>query len=325
MNWDDYKRFCRELLASERGSRLVRLDCMNPAKALSDLAPALPEAPPERDARALERVWREAFHLPRSGPGAEARVLLGRGVRDLLRTLFQHFAREGRVLLAPSDVYPVYHALAAGAGLPVRAFPTCPAPELPSQPPRSEPEVLLLPEPLMPLGRFLSDPELRALEAWLDADSRRLVVLDAVYTFAPRFSPATERLLGTGQALLLHSLAKGHLHPDLAGFGLVPEGVARGLDVSGEPALDVTALRQACFLLERHRELPARVQARFEEQWGRVRAAVGTPPFDIPRTGYFSTSALGFEALLERGWLAVPGPVFGPPEARWSAVTCLLG
>jgi histidinol-phosphate/aromatic aminotransferase/cobyric acid decarboxylase-like protein len=246
-------------------------------------------------------------------------------VRDLLRTLFQHFAREGRVLLAPSDVYPVYHALAAGAGLPVRAFPTCPAPELPSQPPRSEPEVLLLPEPLMPLGRFLSDPELRALEAWLDADSRRLVVLDAVYTFAPRFSPATERLLGTGQALLLHSLAKGHLHPDLAGFGLVPEGVARGLDVSGEPALDVTALRQACFLLERHRELPARVQARFEEQWGRVRAAVGTPPFDIPRTGYFSTSALGFEALLERGWLAVPGPVFGPPEARWSAVTCLLG
>ena len=43
MNYDAYKHFCRELLASERGARLVRLDCMNPAKALSTLAPALPE------------------------------------------------------------------------------------------------------------------------------------------------------------------------------------------------------------------------------------------------------------------------------------------
>jgi hypothetical protein len=67
------------------------------------------------------------------------------------------------------------------------------------------------------------------------------------------------------------------------------------------------------------------VQDRFGEQWGRVLEVLGSPPFAIPRTGYFTTSALSFEALLERGWLTVPGSVFGPPEARWSAVTCLLG
>lgn len=325
MNYDAYKRFCRELLASERGSKLVRLDCMNPAKALSALAPKLPEEPPVRDAGDLERAWRETFHLPRREPGANTRLLLGRGVRELLRVLFQHFAREGRLLHAPSDVYPVYHALAAAAGLPVLPFPTCPSPTLPSQHPSIAPEVLLLPEPLMPLGRFLSETELRALEAWLGADSRRLVVLDTVYTFATRFSAATERLLHTGQALLLHSLAKGHLSPDLAGFGLVPERLAADLETAGESPLDATALRQACFLLERHPELPTRVQSHFDEQWARVRNVLGTPPFDIPRTGYFSTSALGFEALLERGWLAVPGSVFGPEQARWSVVTCLLG
>lgn len=322
MNYDAYKSFCRELLASERGSRLVRLDCMNPAKALSALAPEVPPEPPVREARELEHVWREAFHLPRSGPAADARVVLGRGVRDLLKGLFQRFAREGRVLHAPSDVYPVYHVLAAGAGLTVRPFPTVPGPVLPSAPPLEQPEVLLLPEPLMPLGRSLSQEETRALEDWLRADSRRLVVLDAVYTFAPRFSAATERLLQTGQVVLLHSLAKGHLSPDLAGFALVPEAVAQGLAVE---ALDTAALRRASFLLEHHPDMPARVQARFDAHWGRVRETLGTPPFDIPPTGYFSTTALGFEALLERGWLAVPGSVFGPPEARWCAVTCLLG
>lgn len=324
MTYDDYKRWCREVLASERGSRLVRLDCMNPAKALSALAPALPETGPVRQARELERAWRDAFHVPTSGAAAEARVMLGRGVRELLRGLFQHFAHEGRVLFAPSDVYPVYHALAAAAGLPLRAFPTCPEPRLPSAPPGEAPEVLLLPEPLMPLGRGLTDDETRALESWLGADPRRLVVLDTVYTFTTRFSAATQRLLSTGQAVVLHSLAKGHLHPDLAGFALVPPALARVQERTGVPEPAPESLRQACDLLERHPELPLRVQARFDEHWARLRAALGTLPFDIPHTGYFSTSALSFEALLERDWLAVPGSVFGPPEARWSVVTCLL-
>jgi histidinol-phosphate/aromatic aminotransferase/cobyric acid decarboxylase-like protein len=325
MNFDEYKRFCRELLASERGSRLVRLDCMNPPKALAALAPALPEKPPVRDARELERAWREAFGLPDTGPAPDARLLLGRGVRDLLRALFLHFAHAGYVLNAPLDVYPVYHSLAASAGLTVKPFPTCPTPELPAQPPQDSPEVLLLPEPLVPLGRFLSEAEVRRVEDWLGADPRRLVVLDAVYTFAPRFSAATERLLRTGQTLLVHSLAKGYLTPDLAGFALLPGAVAQGVEGAEALKLESTALRQASFLLEQHRDLPSRVQARFEEQWSRVREALGPLPFETPRTGYFTTSALSFEELLARGWLAVPGSVFGPLEARWSAVTCLLG
>lgn len=325
MNWEEYKRRCRELLASERGAKLVRLDCMNPPKALSALAPALPAELPVRDAQELERAWRECFHLPRTGPGPEARMLLGRGVRDLLRALFHAFAREGRVLHAPSDVYPVYHSLAASAGLAVHAFPTVPAPRLPEQAPGAAPEVLLLPDPLVPLGRWLSEEEGRKLEAWLAADSRRLVVIDAVYTFASRFSAVAERLLQTGQALLVHSLAKGHLTPELAGFALVPGAVARAVEAAEPLQLESTALRQASFLLERHPELPQRVQARFEEQWGHVRERLGTLPFDVPRTGYFTTSSKSFEELLEQGWLAVPGSVFGPPEARWTAVTCLLG
>ncbi len=92
--------------------------------------------------------------------------------------------------------------------------------------------------------------EVQSLEAWLGADSRRLVVLDAVYTFAPRFTGTTERLLRTGQALLVHSLAKGHLTPDLAGFALVPGAVAHGVDGFETPQLEPLALRQACFLLE---------------------------------------------------------------------------
>ena len=150
--------------------------------------------------------------------------------------------------------------------------------------------------------------------------------MDAVYTFATTFEPSTLALLATGQVVLLHSLAKGHLAPDVAGFALGPPALAAALRPHlAEPPPELLA--RASWLLEEAPELPARVEAAFRERWERLwarLAPVGPIPFARPQSGYFTTSPLRFDVLLGREWLTVPASVFGSPSEDWSIVTCLL-
>lgn len=322
MNYEEYKVFCKERLAREDGARLLRLDCMNPVKALAPLRREPPASPPARSASEVARHWRRGFGLPQDGH----EVVVGRGVRDLLGAAFRLFADGGYRLHVPEDVYPVYVRMAEQAGLRHAPFPTVPSPRLPAAPPAQEPEALLIPNPLVPLGRPLDAREVEHLRAWLGADPRRRVLVDAVYTFATAFEPSTLALLATGQALLLHSLAKGHLAPDVAGFALGPPEMVNALRPHlAEPSTELLA--RASWLLEEAPELPARVEAAFGERWERLfttLAPSGTPPFARPHSGYFTTCPVRFDALLSRGWLAVPATVFGSPSEDWSIVTCLL-
>ena len=53
-------------------------------------------------------------------------------------------------------------------------------------------------------------------------DRERLLLLDCVYTFGERFTKTAETFLAGGRTVLLHSLAKGFLVPDVAGFAIGP-------------------------------------------------------------------------------------------------------
>jgi histidinol-phosphate/aromatic aminotransferase/cobyric acid decarboxylase-like protein len=123
---------------------------------------------------------------------------LSTGVRRLLAQLFRSFAEAGRRLLAPQDVYPIYLELAKAAGVELGTFPTVPNPALPPVGVDRRREVLLVPEPLVPLGRGLNDPEAAHIRSWLAQDHERLLILDCVYTFGERFTKAAEAFLGGG-------------------------------------------------------------------------------------------------------------------------------
>jgi hypothetical protein len=313
VNFPLYKALARDILASERGARLLRLDCMNPVKALAAMRPALPERPRRSSTRELEASWRARWDLL-TVPG---RVVLSTGVRPLLSRLFASFAREGRRLHAPEDVYPVYLESAVSAKLPVTTFPTVPTPILPISRPGHEAEVLLVPEPLVPVGRGLNGEEVARISCWLDDDERRLLLLDCVYTFGERFTPAARALLARGQTVLLHSLAKTFLCPDTAGFAIGPASVLGAF----EHQIGDDGLVTATHVLNEAADLPVRLGRMFSQQWSRLDHALGIP---VPATGYFSVVAVPFDELVARGQLAVPGSVFGARDAGWCAVTCLL-
>jgi len=312
MNFAAYKELARGILASERGARLARYDCMNPVKALETMRPSFPTSLTPVSVSELEAAWRARWALT-----AEGSVRLSSGVRPLLAQLFASFARDGRRLLAPEDVYPVYLELARKAGVATRTFPTVPRPALPLPVPAGRGrEALLVPEPLVPLGRGLNEVETAHIRSWLDADRDRILILDTVYTFGARFTKPAEAFLTGGQTVLLHSLAKGFLTPDLAGFAIGPGAVLDGLahDIGDE------ARAKAGHVLREAADLPQRLAAEFSRRW----SALGDSDIPTPATGYFSVVPIAFDDFLARGRLAVPGTVFGARADDWSAVTCLL-
>jgi hypothetical protein len=63
VNFDAYKKVAREILASDAGSRLLRLDCMNPVKALAAMRAAVPPSLPRASAADLEAAWRTRWGL----------------------------------------------------------------------------------------------------------------------------------------------------------------------------------------------------------------------------------------------------------------------
>jgi len=314
MNFQAYKEVARGILASEAGARLVRLDCMNPVKALAGMRPSFRMAPTPASVPDLEGAWRKRWGLT----GVEGTVRLSTGVRPMLARLFASFARDGRRLLAPEDVYPVYLELAGRAGVTLNTFPTVPQPRLPEVGVARGPEGLLLPEPLVPLGRGLTDSEAMQIQSWLDEDRERLLLLDCVYTFSERFTRTAETLLAGGRTVLLHSLAKGFLSPDVAGFAIGPASIL------AEMAHDIAdgTLATAVQLLQDASDLPQRLATEFSRRWGALSQTTG---LQVPATGYFSVLPVPFDELLARGQLAVPGSVFGSRTGDWSAVTCLLG
>ncbi len=315
MNFAEFQIHRERLLRERRGL----LDCSvtNLYATLARFIPPVSEIPAARVHRChLASEWVERFGFVAD---ASRRALISCGVRDSLGLLFRHYAGRGAHVWLPSDNYPVYADLATETGVTFSEFPTLPSPAWPSAEVAAQDELLLITNPMKPLGRWLSPGDVAALTAWLSAKPSRRLLLDAVYTFAMRFHPTTLQLLATGQAILLHSLTKGWLQPRLFGIALVPEldtpaltPVFRG----APPPQD--HLARARELMSRHQEVPGAIVRELELGCARLLAAL---PSDLPLAahgnapGYFQIVAQPWQELLEQtNILGLPASVFGSCE-----------
>jgi aspartate/methionine/tyrosine aminotransferase len=310
-------RALRDRLLAERD--LLRLDCMNPAKALSALAPP----PTETRASAGEalRAWLDLF-APAVDPNRAAVTI---GARPALQAIFSHLATSDGELWLPEDVYPVYQELASAAGLHCHPIVTLPTLDLSSLSEAGAGAALLLPQPLAPAGRYFTDRECQCLGDWLTTSPRRRLILDTVYHFDNRLDPAARSLWETGQTYLVHSLAKGWLLPDTLGVTLTPpDGAAEVQRQLMGPSQEEAG--RAADALRRRPQMPHEVEGVFRRQWAALSERIGTavPGWKPPATGYFSVVAAPFATLLERdGMLAVPASVFGSRRDDLSVLTCL--
>jgi len=315
MNFTEFQRH-REELRRERPD-VVDAGETNLYRALARLAPP---APPEGAGKIhrchLAEAWADAFGFP---AGIAKRALVSCGVRDSLSRLFPHYAGTGTQLWLPADNYPVFDELARAANLLPNAFPTLPEPDWPTAPPTHQAEVLLVTNPLKPLGRHLHGGDVEALRCWLAQSPRRRLLLDSVYTFSMRFHDSTLRLLETGQTLLLHSLTKGWLTPRTFGIALVPEADAAGLaPIFRDSPPSQENLACARDWLTHHSHLPAAIAAELVQARHRMlkRLPAGVPGLMLSdAAGYFVPVAGPWAELLQRAQtLGIPATVFGSPR-----------
>ncbi|MBR7825814.1 aminotransferase class I/II-fold pyridoxal phosphate-dependent enzyme [Actinospica sp. MGRD01-02] len=276
----------------------------------------------------LARTWLRHFELPAE---LAAQAVISRGVRHGLGMVFQWLSALHPRLWLPSDVYPVYFDLAQAAGISPATYPTLPKPTLPCTTPDSSPEYLLLTNPSKPLGRHLSDAECTAVIAWLQESPNRRLLIDTVYDLGVPFAAGTRRLLGTGRAVILHSVTKGWLWPRTFGVVLLgPEDTELADTLRADPP-SPAQLRLAEHLLTEHDSTPqrvvtalaARAHRLFERLPEEVLAAI--PPVTRTYPGnYFFPVEIPAETLRhEYRILAMPISVFGENNWPGSVLTSL--
>ena len=278
---------------------LLRLDCLNPGKAVKHDFNVQP-----LDGLDVESVWRSF-----TGLAGQVHIYTA-GVRQSLGLLFWEFARRWWSL--PKDVYPVYQMLADAEHVPYVEYSTLPDFNIETA---LRGDVVLLTFPLMPVGRDITAVETDTVIEWLKADPKRLVVIDRVYDYT--HGQEILKLIATNQVVVLHSLSKTLLSPQVMGRIAAPKQ-ALSFSIGSGPNT------QAAALMTKYAKFPAEQQSIFRYRWSKlaeqIRAVV--PNWTPPEIGYLSVANVPHETLLAAGVLAVPGDVYNAgPDI--SILSCL--
>lgn len=317
MNYGDFRVWRDELLQQRPA---MRLDCMNPAKALEHLVGTDVPAAPPASLTALQSCWETVLGLMVD----RERLVIGTGVRDLLRVLFGILAAADRTFWLPRDVYPVYWQLAKELRL--KSFTTIPTLDWSFLARTGPNDCILLAVPLSPTGRPLSACESVALEAWLNGSANRHLLIDGVYNYSfPLCTDRQSELQMHDRCYSMFSTSKAWLLPQTCGTAIV--AAASRADIQERVTTPNEFQRGiACMRLTLESDLPAKLQRRFGQQWLKLQPQIQRidANWRPPETGYFSIiETPGGELWDEHRVVGVPASVFGS-EANVSVITCLF-
>jgi aspartate/methionine/tyrosine aminotransferase len=318
VDYASFRRFRDELL---RTRSPLRLDCMNPAKALAAWGPPpLPEG-----AHQATRSESDALAAWSATTGIRPEAAwVGAGVRDLLERVLPALDALVDEFWCPEDVYPVYAEILGARTR--REYRTIPQVEWGRLAEASTRAALLCPIPLSPLGRFPTDDEVAGIAAWVARSEDRYLLLDGVYAYDfLAFARVLRPLLETARTIAFLSCTKSWLMPNTFGVALMTSTLQARLDTRSRHAAPSGLSRVAGWLSERP-DLPRFQQQAFTREWRRLapRIKAAAPTWEPPETGYFSVVDVPFETLLDRyEILAVPASVFGSSSRDHSMLACL--
>jgi len=306
-----------------------RLDCMNLSKAMSHLLDSIP-----KPSTAFQWTTNDVIELWAKNMGIASNqdvenykknIACASGVREILNGIFKLIAKQGKDLWLPDDVYPIYWKLAKEAGIKINAFFTIPNLDLKFLNNTSKKSIVLLPNPITPLGRHLNDYEVEELKTWVTSSKERRLIIDAVYTFENQFDNKTLELWKTEQALIAHSLSKSWLSSGVLGIALIPSDIVTSLKNVLEP-LTEEAVDKAAQIMTSLPELPNTLKEVFINEWQRLTPHIQqiSSGFKPPEIGYFSTINQATEATFEKhNTLTIPASVFGSKDTELSVISCL--
>lgn len=251
------------------------------------------------------------------------RTLITHGVRASLQAIFQHWAKEDRLVFLPKDVYPVYLELAQQAQLRVQMY--AQSKDLPwgMLEKSFQPWGLLVCTPLKPWGGRIDSQQLERLMCL--AENKGQVILDGAYQLQP--DPWVEQALNQEKPLaFLGSLSKGWLSPWKAGIVIGPRTwIDDWRSAFQQLPKNTESFAQAFAALTEYAHRPQDVLNFVDQKRTMVVdyfKEKGIPV--IGSEGYFLTTSESIENLLEQNILAIPPSVFGSGNPNIKAVVSVL-
>jgi len=227
----------------------------------------------------------------------------GVGVMDLLGQLCELSTFSVLKYIIPDDVYPRYFDVIPEekvlCTISVNSDWIC-------QLPVDDDCILLLPNPIIPTGRYLHQQELSRLDAWLTERPGRWLVLDCVYDFSLSAYSSIKSGLRSRNVIWLNSHSKRYGQPHRQGWACSPialPGFSQCHDIDFP-------------------DLPA-TEKLFSSAWEEVKKNYCDVPINLPETGYMCLVDIDYQVLRDKCHVAaIPFSVFGGSEKR-SVLSCL--
>jgi len=284
MNYQQYKQYRLSLPAS-----LIALDDLNPYGIL----PALKK---NYSAQQIEIARQGEF------------IMKSTGVRLLLKALFSQFSQQGYSIILPEDIYPVYFDLMPDDKQAIE-YKTCNETQLIL--PDIEKSVLLITDPLMPEGKYLSRDIYRQLLDWLNAAKDRWLLIDKVYDLR-QAKTASDAL--KGHVIYIDSLSKKSLTPGEQGWAV--SSMPYSIPCEGFSPVTGSAM-VSCY--------SETLQMLYTSAWLRIREKkiIADNLWAVPETGYLTVVSKNYKYFLENNIAAIPAAVYGIKDKDLSVISCL--
>lgn len=239
-------------------------------------------------------------------------VSYSHGVRQSIVVLMDFF--KGSKWLIPSDNYPYYQNIANLMKLNYEEFDTLGYDALENITKASgEEDILLTTYPLKPSGQDFQDKDWNILRGWLAVDSKRRVIIDAVYLFELEGEAELFKLFHeTKQVVILYSLSKAFAAPNVSGFTFTYDTDIREAFKAIPRDTVEESMRLGYLLLNRPEGLRRRDEIRGFLQNAKASAvAKGVLPETVTGEGYlFHLPEKDFGEWQSQGILSVPTSVY---------------
>lgn len=233
------------------------------------------------------------------------------GVRESLSILVQEF--KNKKFIIPQDVYPFYQKTLNDNNVLFEEYKTL------SFDMNNcfdfidkNGDILLITDPIKPLGLSLPDEFYNNIRSWLLKDSNRIVIVDSVYLFGNKINEKLLNLfLETKQIILLFSLSKSWCLPNHFGITLFPQKLLYIREKYKNLKKDQFKLNLAYMALNNKTNFNEKLQEDLIRKKIKLEELLNIKFNNDNNVGYMFYLRENFNVLLNKNILSIPISVFG--------------
>lgn len=234
------------------------------------------------------------------------------GVRNSLSLLLSHF--KNKKYLIPKDVYPFYQEELNKQNITYYEYTTLSVNELYldilSEKHKSC-NMLLITDPLKPLGKDVTEKEYENIKKWLLQDKNNILIIDCAYLINNQVNPFLMNLYEeTQQVIMLFSLSKSWCIPNHLGFALLPEAMQELQQIFKNLERNEQKLRTSYMALNKYKNFPSMLEMVLEEKQHKLEELLGVKFMNSFSGGYLFYCDISFEEMLNNKLLTIPVSVY---------------